>query len=75
MGAMDANGSEQAVVEATGEVYPGLFACGMSVSTVAGLPRMGPTFAGMLVSGQVVAQQILDAAAAVAEPELAGALV
>jgi len=73
MGAMDAQGSEQAVVEATGEVYPGLFACGMSVSTVAGLPRMGPTFAGMLVSGQVVAQQILDAAAVAApEPEMAG---
>jgi len=74
MGAMDADSSEQSVVEHTGEVYPGMFACGMSVSTVVGLPRMGPTFSGMLLSGLKVAQQIMDAAPVDAELEVAGAV-
>lgn len=51
--------SEDQVVERTGEVYPGLMACGMSVSTTYHLPRMGPTFGGMLVSGHHVADLIL----------------
>ena len=56
MGAMDADSSEDAIVEGTGEVFGGLIACGMSVSTVFGVPRMGPTFGGMLVSGQRAAE-------------------
>ena len=59
MGAMDANTSEDAIVAGTGEVLPGLVACGMSVSTVKGIPRMGPTFGGMLVSGTIAAKEIL----------------
>ena len=55
-GPMDANSSEDFVVEKTGEIYPGLFVCGMAVSTAYGIPRMGPTFGGMLVSGRKVAR-------------------
>jgi len=60
-GPMDVNSSEDEVVKNTGEIYPGLFVCGMAASTVFGTPRMGPTFAGMLFSGRKVAQQIIAA--------------
>ena len=59
-GAMWVESSEEAVVQRTGQVYPGLVVSGMAVSTVFGLPRMGPTFGGMLLSGQKAGETVLN---------------
>ncbi|MDQ8039655.1 MAG: hypothetical protein REH83_04540, partial [Rickettsiella sp.] len=60
MGALSVEVSEDALVENTGCVFPGLFVAGMSVSESFGLHRMGPTFGGMLLSGEKVARLLLE---------------
>lgn len=60
-GPMDAATGESFVVDRVGEVYPGLWICGMCVVATLRGPRMGPIFGGMLLSGRRAAELMSDA--------------
>jgi sulfide-dependent adenosine diphosphate thiazole synthase len=51
---------EQFTVANTGEVFPGLYVCGMAANNAFGGPRMGPIFGGMLQSGKKVAEILME---------------
>jgi len=55
---MWAEKGDKQVVESTKEVYPGLYAIGMTSSEVSGDFRMGATFSGMFLSGKKCAEMI-----------------
>jgi thiazole biosynthesis enzyme len=57
--ALWADVAEEATLENTREVYPGVFVAGMSANATFGNYRMGPIFGGMLLSGEKVAALLL----------------
>ncbi|ADY00934.1 thiazole biosynthesis enzyme [Vulcanisaeta moutnovskia 768-28] len=52
--------AEDLVVKYTGKVVNGLYVTGMAVAAVYGLPRMGPIFGSMIMSGKRVAELIIN---------------
>lgn len=57
-GPMWAEKGEEAILDCTKEVYPGLYVSGMAANAAFGAPRMGPVFGGMMLSGRKVADII-----------------
>ncbi len=57
---MWADKAETLTLDNTCEVFPGLYVTGMAANATFGGPRMGPIFGGMLLSGQKVANEIIE---------------
>ncbi|OGN90869.1 MAG: ribose 1,5-bisphosphate isomerase [Chloroflexi bacterium RBG_13_48_17] len=51
---------EEAILENTRQVCPGLLVAGMAANAVFGSPRMGAVFGGMLLSGKKAAELSMD---------------
>ncbi len=51
---------EKLLMDTTKEVYPGLIVTGMAANAVAGAPRMGPVFGGMMLSGKKAAEIAIE---------------
>jgi thiamine thiazole synthase len=60
MGPLWIESSEKSIVEHTQEIFPNLVVAGMAVSEQFGLSRMGPTFGGMLLSGEAAGNLTLS---------------
>lgn len=59
-GSMWVEKAEIATIHNTKEVFPNLIVAGMAANSVAGLPRMGPIFGGMFLSGIKAAKLALE---------------
>ncbi|KAJ8763702.1 hypothetical protein K2173_003174 [Erythroxylum novogranatense] len=59
MKALDMSAAEDAIVNLTREIVPGMIVTGMEVAEIDGSPRMGPTFGAMMISGQKAAHLAL----------------
>lgn len=57
---MWASEGERQVLYNTGMVAPGLYVAGMAVAALKQVPRMGPIFGSMLLSGRKVAEEIIS---------------
>lgn len=57
---MWADVAENTILDNVGEVYPGMYVTGMAANAVHGSPRMGPIFGGMLLSGEKVANMLIE---------------
>ncbi|MCX7974402.1 MAG: sulfide-dependent adenosine diphosphate thiazole synthase [Candidatus Aminicenantes bacterium] len=57
---MWAEEAERLLLINTREIYPNLYVCGMAANAVFGGPRMGAIFGGMFLSGQRVANLIIE---------------
>lgn len=59
-GSMWIEKAEIATIHNTKEIFPNLIVAGMAANSVAGLPRMGPIFGGMFLSGIKAAKIALE---------------
>ena len=57
---MWADVAEGKIMDNVSQVYPGLYVTGMAANAVHGSPRMGPIFGGMLLSGEKVAEILIE---------------